>query len=548
MAKLAQELGIANLLPAAGDPLGALQVETKTQQGIDLAGEMAFVMLDPAVAGGDPERSLLILVPISDYPAFLANWPGAAAQEGVTEVKLGDTNEPGFVANWGKYAVIAPSRELVAKKPAAGIKAPSVTAKQLTERDMILYANFDALRSKLTPGLQMGRTQISQEVERGFAGNPQMARFAPVVKTIVNQMFNAVDRFVADAQATSVGMSFAPEGISATVVAEFKPDSYLATNLASIKNSDAPMMNGLPEAKYLAYGGSTIDPAAANKLVSDIVDPVVQELMKIGPEMAPAKDYVDALKAYITASRSQSFGMVAPNGPIGTQALFQMVAVQTGDAPAMVAAYTKMMQAQTSMMKALVPNAAGLPMPTYTQGGKTVDGVKFDQITTKLDPAANNAAAMQQAQALQMMYGPEGMVMNYGVLDPTHMLAASGVPDSLISSAIAAAKANRTTVADAESLKGVKSQLPKQRLMEMYFSVGEFATTGLNYARQLGLTIPVQLAPDLPPIGMTAATENNTALRIDVHVPTTLVQSLIAAGMQAQMQMQGGGPGAGGGL
>jgi hypothetical protein len=284
-----------------------------------------------------------------------------------------------------------------------------------------------------------------------------------------------------------------------------------------------------------------------SKLVSDAADPIMQKLLAIGPEMAPAKDYFDALKAYVAASRGQTFGVLAPSGQIGTVPLLQFVSIQDGNAQALMSAYSKMIQSQAALMKALAIPGADASAPTYTAAAKTVDGVKFDTFVTKVDANAADPMVRQQAQMLQMMYGPGGMVLNVGAIDPQKMLMTSGVPDQFISSAITAAKANNSPVASAEALKGVTSQLPKQRVAEMYLSLGELATTGLAYARQLGLAIPVQLPPDLPPIGMTVATENNTAARVDVHVPTTLIQSLIAAGMQAQMQMQGPG-GAGGGL
>jgi hypothetical protein len=52
----------------------------------------------------------------------------------------------------------------------------------------------------------------------------------------------------------------------------------------------------------------------------------------------------------------------------------------------------------------------------------------------------------------------------------------------------------------------------------------------------------VQLPPDLPPIGETISTDAST-IKLDAYVPTPLVQSLVAAGMQAFMQMNGGGGG-----
>ena len=66
------------------------------------------------------------------------------------------------------------------------------------------------------------------------------------------------------------------------------------------------------------------------------------------------------------------------------------------------------------------------------------------------------------------------------------------------------------------------------------------ATTALNVAKQFGMGVNVQIQPDLPPLGVSVATEGN-AIRIDSHAPTQLISQLIAAGFQVGMQMQQGG-------
>jgi hypothetical protein len=126
------------------------------------------------------------------------------------------------------------------------------------------------------------------------------------------------------------------------------------------------------------------------------------------------------------------------------------------------------------------------------------------------------------------------------------LLVASGVSDGIISAALAAAKAGTAPMADNAGVKSVAANLPKSRLAEVYVPVDEIVTTGLGYARQFGAPLNIQLPPDLPPIGAAASTEG-TAFRVDGYVPSSLVQSLVAAGMQVMMQMQGGGGNGGGG-
>ncbi len=85
----------------------------------------------------------------------------------------------------------------------------------------------------------------------------------------------------------------------------------------------------------------------------------------------------------------------------------------------------------------------------------------------------------------------------------------------------------------------MSKQLPEKRFFVEYIDLAQIVTSGVKYAQGFGLPVKMQLPANLPPIGVAASTEASS-FRIDTHVPTSLVQSLVAAGMQTYMQMQGG--------
>jgi hypothetical protein len=543
VARLAQDLGIAAMVPDMADPLAMLQTKLKIQQGFNTSGEMAFVFMDPDKFGGDPEDAMMVLVPVSDYKAFLGNWADAKTEGDVTQVSMPDSPKPGYIANWGAYAALAPSKAIVEKKPAAaGIKLPASTAKEMAAEDIVLVANGPALRVKLLPKVQEGRGEVINKAEEGLKDNPQVAKFAPVIRAIINQAFNVAEGFLKDSQASILGITLTPEGINTTMMSEFEPGSYAAQQFSAMKNSSETMLAGLPEAKYLIFGGGVSNPQVVSKVFADLADPIVKELGGAGPEAKAVQDYVDATKAYMAAQQGQNFGVLAPSGAVGAEPIIQFVSVQSGKPEQMQAAYSKMMSAQQDAMKAFnLPGAANV---TLTPNAKTVDGVSFSQIVTKIEMDAQNPMAMQQAQMMNMMYGPQGMIVNLGTVGDK-LLVASGVSDQVISSLITAAKSGSAPLSESDRVKQVSAQLPKQRLGVCYIPVDDVATTVLSYAKQFGFNMPVQLPPDLPPVGVTVSTEGSAA-RVDTHVPTKLVQSLVAAGMQAAMQMQGGGPGGGG--
>lgn len=546
LAKFAQDLGLAAMAPPLADPLGSLKQQAKITQGLDENGDMAFVFVDPAQAGGQPDKAMLLLFPVSDYQAFLGNFQGAQTEGDVSQITFGAQNQPTFVSKWGSFAALSPTRDVVANKPGSGLKLTGVAAQRAGDQDIIMVANFNALRTKLQPMLAEGREKMLAEVDEGLAEQPQAQKFSPVIKSAVNQALNLVDAFLRDATAATVSLKFGDAGINASAMAEFAPSSYLGNLVSSLKNTDETLLEGLPSGKYLIFGGAVTSPDAMTKLFDDFAGPVLQELKAVeGVESQAVQQYGDAVRQILASNRGQTFGMIAPAGQIGAEPLLQYVSILKGDAKAISQAQQQLVKTQEQMMAAFgVPNAVS---SNVTPAAKTVEGVTFDQLTTQVNPGGDPAAAQQQQQIMGLIYGPAGMSVLMGPVSDDALLVASGVSDETLSSVINNVKQKQSPLKDRPGLQAVADQLPKSRLVAVYIPVDEIVATGVHYAGQFNFPVPVQLPPDLPPIGATISTEN-TALIGEAHVPTQLVQRLVAAGMQAFMQMQGGGGGQGGGL
>ncbi len=550
--KLAQDLGLAAFKPPGEeispwtDPLGFVQKKTKMTNGVNSAGDLGFAYLDPELAGGDEDKSMVVLIPVTDYQAFLGNFTDAKTEGGISEVKIGDHDDPGFLANWGSYAALSPSRDVVSKAPAAGgLKVPAATAKDVASKDAILIANFKSLRTKLMPQLQEGREKAIEGIQDEIASDPDTAKFAPLVKSVATQVFNALEAFVRDTDAATVGLSLGADGIGISVMSDFQPTSYLGQAFGAAENTAQNVLVGLPAGKYLLFGGSAGDPKVATKVLEDLLSPIVKDAVAIGPDFAAAQDYFDGLMQYASNSTGGAFGMLAPSGTLGADAIIQVLSVQRGDAQKMRDGYKQMMTAQQSLMKAV-----GMPEDqvrmTFTPNARTVDGISFDSIQSDVnvgDP--NDPGAKMATDMLKMMYGPDGPTVYMGIVDG-QLMTAMGIKDEVISGAITATQGKASPLADNAGVKSVAANLPKQSVGTVYVQLDEIVNTGLSYAKQFGFPMPIQLPPDLPPIGAAVSTEGS-ALRFDVYVPTQLVQSLVAAGLQAYMGMRGG-PGGGGGL
>lgn len=539
-ARFATDLGVAAMVPPLQDPLGALKEQIGISNGLNEAGELAIAFLDPAAAGdAGPDESVLLLIPVSDYDAFVKNFADAKTEGDISEITTPNSGAPSYVMKWGEYAALTPAKSLLSIKP-TGLKVSGVAAKE-TGKDLVFFANMPNIRGKLQPMLAEGRESLLSEMEGELQNEPELAKFAPVLKALVGRMLDVADTFLRDANAATIAINFVPEGLNTSVVAEFDQGSYLGKYVAGSKNTSESLTKNLPAGKYMMFGGSVGDPEQTAALLNDLAGPVLEELRKVGGDQAAEIDKMYAnLLAYVKAAKAQSFGLTAPQGEVGTAALIQGFSVYEGDAAAMKKAYMDMTAGQEKLMTAF-----GLPADqfkyTVTPNAKTVGGVSFDQVVSSMKFDPNDPSSAQAEQMMKFMYGPNGMTFNIGLLDNDTLVQSFGLPDEQLAAVIEAARKGEDPIGALPGVKAVNAQLPSSRAAAIYIPVDEVVNTGLNVAKQFGFGVNVQMQPDLPPIGASIATEG-TALRIDGHAPTQLISQLIAAGFQIGMQMnQGGG-------
>jgi hypothetical protein len=604
LGKLSQDLGLAQMKPEMGDPLGSLKKSMNIQKGLNESGDLGFAFIDPSTVKGaakpaaakpaaaadgadaddKKEPPLVMLWPVTDYKAFVSNFGEAQdAGSGVTQIKVPDNDEPQYVAQWGNYAAISPSKAVVSMKPmTGGLKVSGKGAEAMQKNDMTVWTNIPALRTKYQSALSQNRDKWLKQVDTAVGKDPETAKFVPVAKAALNQALEVANSTLRDAQSATWGVNFGENGITSTMMADFTPGSEVGGYVQGFKASNDPLLRGIPADKYLMFGGMQSNPATMTKLFDQIAGPILAQINTLPPEQANAlKQYADSMKKSLGAIQSQTGGMLAPSGQLGQEPIIQFVAVVRGDAKTIRQSQidiAKNQQQLQNVFQRVAENAAhpqgeagdnanagdaNAPKPaggaaaatpelmkvTVEPNAKTVDGVQFDIITTALNPEAqNDPKAMQAQMAMNWMYGPNGARVMVGSLDDKNVLVASGVPDEVLSKVIAAAKKSDDPLDANAAVKSVSDQLPKNRIAVMYVPLDQVVSTIANYAGAFGMQVPIQLPPDLPPIGTAISTDGAT-LRADSYVPTELVKALTAAAIQVQMQMQGGRqPGGPGGL
>lgn len=541
VAKLSETLGIAQFQPQMKDPLGFAKEQLGVTQGIKEDGDVVLAFLDPAAIGQRGDESILVLIPVTDYQQFVGNFQGAQQDGEVTEARI--TGETSFIAQWGDYAAISPSKDVVSKRPEAAISVRGLAVQELERKDVVFYANMEKLRTTVIPALQESRPQFLEELERNMNADPQQAIYIPVAKAAAEQGLNALEGFFRDAQGATIGLNLDEGGISTSAMAEFSDGTYAAQKIEALKPAGDQIVRGLPMGDYLLFGGTALNGQVLIGVINDFADPVLAELNKIeAPEAAKVRTFIDAFKTFIASSTSQTSGLLATNGQLGQDPIFKQVQITRGDANKLAEAQAAMLQGSNEMMNVFPAQGAKMNF-TVAEKAKTVDGIAFDMVTATFEATDQSPEAMQAQQAMAWIYGAGGFT-GYNAVVGDAQVGTVGFSEDELSNVVAAVKANDAAVVNQPHVQAVAKALPKQRIAEFYIPVDNWVKAGTHYATQFGMPIQLQLPPDLPPIGVSIATDG-TAIRADSYVPTDLVQSLIAAGMQAFLAAQGGGGGAG---
>ncbi|MEM8874771.1 MAG: hypothetical protein AAGD32_11010 [Planctomycetota bacterium] len=536
LGKLFQDLGITGFDPQLEDPLGAMQQQMGVNDGLDGEGDAAFVVLP---FDRSPEDSAFILMPVTDYAAFLGNF-GSDEVDGIAEVRPEQGGRLWVMKVNDDYAALTGAEGVLEDVEFGGFESGGLSGEAFNGQDAILYANFSKIGELVLPELEEGKAEIMQEMQDELRDSDE-AKYEPIAEAAINQFFTLAETFLSETNATTLGVSFGETGINFQVIADFEEDSYIGDTVGSMGGSDASLLAGLPEMNYFMFGGGIGDPEVGLEVMEDIFGPIVEategveqdEWTKIG------LDYYSGLVDIVAATEGSSFGVIVPQGDLGVDPLVQYVSISYGDGEKIMAATTKMQSIGQDLMQQIGVIAGGnaqMPEITYKQNAKTIAGVQLDSITQAPTPGGPET----------MIFGPDGMVQYFGVADGS-MIQFSGLSDADAETFINAVKAGGDPLVDAPGVAGVSDQLPDERVAVMYFRLDELVRTVGDTAQQFGMPVQVNMPPDLAPLGV-AVSSDDSALIIDGFLPSDTLQALVAQGMQTFMQMQGGGRGAGGGL
>lgn len=540
---LFSDWGLVKTAPMLSDPLAALQGVSSIEKGLKADGEAVFYIANPAAQMQDGQP-FVILVPVTDYAAFLGNFPDAETKGEITSITMpGEQQEPGFVAKWGNHAALSPSRTLVSARPQS-TKVSGVAGDQFTGRDVVAYVNFDAFRNQAMGMMGFARGWAADQLDQALQGKPDAAQYAPLARVALNQAITGLEHFLNETKAITFGFDLARDGIQMTYLAEFKPDTYIGDMVKQWTVPQGSLTKGLPAGGYALVGGQALDTKVITQLIDDVTGPIVAEAKALEGEQGKAiaklvVDYVDASRAYTAASPSASFALGASKNELGKGPLFEYLVVAHGDAKKALDAWSKMLATQNEFMKLFQVGAAE-PMAAikFKPNALNVDGVSF--LETNTIAAADEGP---EAELARKLYGSTSMKLYMGSVSDGALLVTTQSDNAELKTLIAASRSNQDPVAGQALSKEVTAKLPANPSIVMYAHADGILALA-SKASEAFAGSPLQMKVEgAAPFALSMSTQG-TAIRYDAYVPSSMVKAVVQAVMAESTKPAGTKPAA----
>lgn len=517
------------------NPLAMLKNELGITEGLNESGSLLLVargLDDAIIAGGEPE-DMVLLVPVTDFKAFLKPFGAEETDGGV--MKLTKAGELGFakkleespVPGSGGYAVLGASQQAVATfKAGKGADAIGKSVGQLgrdylAKNDISIYINIKSLAPALKQPLEDAYGDLMDSVPdpKDFEGAE--AEMMQTMRSMMTMYFDVIKAGLRDGDGLVLGADVSSKGVGMTFTAQFKPDSFLASLFPGGESGAAKLLAKMPNESFMVAGA--IDTRGVN------VAKILEEFSKRMPKDGWMGKLIEAsLPTYQKSQVIAGAMYTPPNIAAMFNGLPALTVIESDDPAGLMQAQQNAMKHMDGLKMNLGAGPDGQPMEfsfstTYKQNALQINGVQIDEYMTKM----NLPAAIQNQDEIRgalMMFPALTQQAGYMARVGDHVIATSSIDSALMAKGIAALKAGKGGLGSDGPMQLVRENgLPSNTSMEAYLGVGGIMQT-VKPMLQLGLGVQdFKIPNNLPPAAMGASFDKG-GMASRIYVPLPLIQ------------------------
>lgn len=533
--------------PPLDNLLATVKRQLHVRAGLNDRGAMMLIIPDIRTAFADPQTPAVgLLVPVSNYNAFLGNFP-TTASHGVTTLQL-PGRRPDFVKQVGRYALISQDQKMVshytpAHRARAMLKSAGAFARhELSKADVGLYVNLQAISPAVVPMIDQALAQmkarlpnLEQHMDNQGA---QSAQQSAAIAKIYGQAVKAV---IKQATALVSTIRFKPQGVAMTDVLQAKPNTELARLFPGGSGRITKgLMRKLPNASYLfasAYDLKAID-------MPRLIHLVLQGM----PQHSPLKPIIqlvqqESIPTMQELQGSASMVLVPSQQAMMGGGLVRAITVnQARNGKAYIAKNKARLKALNGKKIVLVPAHHHQPAEqisissSYTDNAIKVDGKPVDMYHLQIGLPAN---LPQSFSPVMMLLGGTGY-NGYIVAEGNDVLNTTSLDRGLIKQGLTAIKQNKGLGTRVE-IQSLRRQLPPHLVMESYFSLAGAAHIANLFLPMLPMfhLSTITVPKHLPPIASGMGIEHH-AIAYRLFVPNQATAFVVNLGTQFLPRHSGG--------
>jgi hypothetical protein len=535
-------------MPELEDPLATFKQDIGVTEGVNDDGSMLLIMPDLAEAiraGAEPE--FLMLVPVTDFDAFLGNFEGAErVGDGLSAIELPD-GQMGFVREANGFAVMGPQRARVeGYAPGEAADAMIQSVGSMGERfvggaDLMVYVNIERIAPAAIEALDRMMAEQRQQAQEDaeFMDPLAMANFQAVLDIYGGMARSILD----DGTGLLLSLDLDDRGIGMTHSLGFKPGSALAQVFPG-NNQKAVGLTQLPDQPFIfamSFDARAVDlPGLYRKMIE-----------QMPAEGNPMLQDADAWMPLMQNIRHMAMAFYAPTemAMMSGSMLNTLTVIETDDAADYKNRLRTLMQQMNDMEVPVGENMmnpdAGPMTITYTtaynQNVLQLDGVQVDQFQVTANMPQELMAQMGPAAGFM------GMFSNYSgyVAERDGRVLITTVPDPQLVTRGFQAIAQGGGLGAAGAIGRIREQaLPPNASMEGYLSLGGIAESANMFLGMLGVP-PIQVPANLPPLASGLGVQGNSAA-CRVYLPLETVRFVVDTSQLMMQQMMGPQQGPGG--
>ncbi len=527
-AALGEAINFPIPIPAVDDLLAQMGAE----KGVDKGKSIALVIMPPPNGGKNEkgemlssdelgevmEQSMYILMPTTDYAAFIGNFE--AKKDGAIDAGQIEGDDAFFKDLGNGYAAMSPSKDVMMSLDIKGGSKAAIDAalgangvNVVDGSDLFVMVNLDEAR--------VFQPMIMDQIEDQMEGNPAGLALGGVND---GPMGDIVKQLSEQAKTMVIGLRPDAMGVALDMAWAFKPESDLAKAFDG-KGTTGSLMTKLPNQPY--FFAMAMDMSTPGMKM--VVDRMSKQMVEDGMGGLPAM-LADQLKA----SDGAAFTVGSPQGGLMGGVLTSTVSyIRTAKPEGYTAAMQKGMGELNGQAMGPMKMAS-----SYSADSGDVDGKKVDTYAVKFTPSDEDEADPQMGMAMQIIFGSAGGPGGYVAKVDGGVLQTYS-KNSLLMGAAMRATAGGESLAGDRAMAQVAERLPKDRMMELFIGVRSILEAALPLAAMGGVNVELDLPPNMPPVGVGLA-GGKAGAQLGIFMPTPVIKTIMSAAQQAGGMMGGG--------